>query len=140
MEVAFFKCRCFICFKSFEVPSLPDSTYGQWLFSNQEKKYFTYSLGQSENLELAIQETLVSSKKLQIENDNTKGDTFVKLIALASNENSTPILGYNKCPRCGSKLHSNPNTKIGLKEIRHLSFPKSKDEINEKLKRAITQV
>ena len=138
MEGAFFKCRCFICFKSFEVPLLPDSTYGQWLYTNQKGDFYTYSLKQSEVAETAIQTILDKSPKLQQENDNSKGNTFVKLVGNASNENADPILGYNKCPRCSFKFHSFPKTKTQIKKINHLSLSNSKEEIIGKLKRATT--
>lgn len=125
MKIAYFKTRCFVCWKGFEIAQLPDSAYGEYLFidyKNREFKYFNwFENGEIENV---IKHVLAENEKLQLENDNTKGNTAIKLVGLLADFKFEPIFGYVKCPRCSTKFHSFPNNRTRIGEINKLTFEK----------------
>lgn len=125
MKISYFKTRCFVCWKGFEVALLPDSAYGEYLFidyKNREFRYFNWS--ESGETEKVIKLVFTDNEKLQIENDNTKGNTAIKLVGLLADSDFEPIFGYVKCPRCSTRFHSIPNNKTRIGEINELTFEK----------------
>lgn len=111
-------------------------TYGQRIFADYKKQEFRYFEWSNDSKNGVIVDELIKSNfKLQVDNDNTKGNTATKLISYLADGNFEPILGYAKCPRCSCRFHQ-PPTKFKLtadlptlsfKDVDHLS---SKDKLN----------
>ena len=77
-------------------------------------------------------EKLDSDSTLAQKNDDTKGNTYLKLAGKLSDGEFEPIFSNVKCPRCKIGFHSFPNNKIGITNIAELTFEESK-------KRTITE-
>ncbi len=123
MKVELFKVRCFICFKGFEIPRLPDSLYGEHFFINHDTWEFRYfSWHNSSEVSNTVEEALKQSFELRCENDNTKGNTTLKLIGKLADGNYEPILGAVKCPRCSLRIQSFPNYRTTQIEVESLTF------------------
>lgn len=125
MKIAYFKTRCFVCWKGFEIIQLPDSAYGEYLFIDYKTRVFRYFnwIGNGE-IENVIKLVLSDNEQLQFENDNTKGNTAIRLVGLLADCNFEPIFGYVKCPRCSTRFHSISNNKTRIGEINELTFEK----------------
>lgn len=122
MKTTFFKSRCLVCWKNFEVPLLPDSSYGDSLYYDKQTKKFSYfNWFDNTEIEKCIKEFLSKNPKLQFSNDNTKDNIALQIVGFIANGNKECILRY-RCPRCGLKFNSISNTKTGIKEIETLNF------------------
>lgn len=126
MKVAFFKCRCLVCWKGFQVPKLPDSSYGDYLYFNKDTKLYSYfswfNNSSTQDITNLISEFISKNEKLVIANDNSRGKTYGELFGLVSDGNNELINGFNRCPRCNFKLSMDFDTKTDLKEIEELCF------------------
>ena len=125
MTVAFFKSRCLICWKQFEIPKLPDSSYGDNLYYDKKDKTFGYfSWFDNKNIEAYINSFLSFNDELQTLNDNTKGNTARQLVGLIADGDNECMLGLFRCPRCGFKLTYTSDTRMTFRDINELSFSK----------------
>lgn len=123
MTIAFFKSRCLVCWKGFEVPMLPDSSYGDNLYFDKKAKTFSYfSWFDDKEIQNFVTDFLLKDKKLQCLNDDTKGNTIRQIVGLIADGDKECILGYNRCPRCGLKFNSISDKKTVEKEIDKLRF------------------
>lgn len=123
MTVAFFKSRCLVCWKGFDVPLLPDSSYGDSLYYDKTSKTYSYfSWFDNKEIESCVTDFLSKRSELQFINDDTKGNTARKIVGLMTNGDKECVLGYNRCPRCGLKFNSMSEAKTAIKEIGKLSF------------------
>jgi hypothetical protein len=124
MNISYFKTRCFVCFKSFEVPRLPDSAYGEYLFSNDSNEYQHFNWFENENIRNSVDYILSKNIDLKIENDHTKGNVAIELVGKLADGNFKAESGNSKCPRCKRGFHSHPNIKTNEIEIEALTFSK----------------
>ncbi len=123
MKIAFFKSRCLVCWKGFEVPLLPDSSYGDNLYYDKRTKTFSYfKWFDNKEIENCVTDFLSKNPNFQFLNDNTKGNTARQIIGLMANGDKECVLGYNRCPRCGLKFNSVSNRRIDTGEIEILNF------------------
>ncbi len=123
MTIAFFKSRCLVCWKGFEVPLLPDSSYGDNLYYDKTSNIFSYfSRFDNEEINNCLTDILSKTPEIQILNDNTKGNTARQIVGLMADGDKECVLGFNRCPRCRLKFNSVSNTKTDIKEIGQLSF------------------
>jgi len=125
MTLAFFKSRCLVCWKGFEVPKLPDSSYGDQLYYDKRLKTFSYfSWFNNKEIEDNLAHFLSQKPDLQLSNNNTQGNTSVQIVALIGDGNNECVLGYNRCPRCGLKVTWVFDTKTAVREVQQLKFTK----------------
>jgi len=123
MTIAYFKSRCLVCWKGFEVPLLPDSSYGDNVYYDKTAKTFSYfSWFDNKEIENCLTDFLSKNPKLQFTNDDTKGNTARQIVGLMANGDKECVLGYNRCPRCGLKFNSVSDTRTEIKEIETLNF------------------
>ena len=123
MTIAYFKSRCLICWKGFEVPLLSDSSYCNNLYYDKTAKTFSYfSWFDNKEIENCITDFLSKNPKLQLLNDNTKGNTTRQIVGLIADGDKECVLGFNRCPRCGIKFNSVSDTKTKEKKIEQLCF------------------
>jgi len=123
MTEAFFKSRCLICFKSFEVPKIGCVTYDSSLFYDKTRKLFGhFTWDNKKEINDLIGDFLSLNPKAQEKIDETKGIVVRQLVAFIADGDWEPILGFNRCPRCGIKLNSVSNKMITFKEIEELTF------------------
>jgi len=125
MTIAFFKTRCLVCWKGFEVPLLPGSSYGETLYYDKTAKTFSY-FSWFDNKEIEVQncvtDFLSKNKEIQYLNDNSKGSTTSQILGLIADGDKECILGYNRCPRCGLKFNWVSDIRTEIKEIGTLQF------------------
>ena len=127
MEIAEFNVRCYVCWKHFLIPALSDFSYGEFLFVNYKTREFRYfNRIENREVESIITAKLNSDSSLEQKNDDTKGNTALKLIGKLSDGEFEPIFSNVKCPRCKIGLHSFPNNKNGMMKIAELTFKESK--------------
>jgi hypothetical protein len=123
MTITFFKSRCLVCWKGFEVPLLLDSSYGDNLYYDKSAKTFSYfSWFDNKEIENWVTDFLSKKPELQFSNDNTKGNTARQIVGLMANGDKECVLGYNRCPRCGLKFISVSDKRTEIKEIETLIF------------------
>ncbi len=123
MTIAYFKLRCLICWKGFEVPLLSDISYRNNLYYDKTAKTFSYfSWFDNKEIENCITDFLSKNPKLQLLNDNTKGNTTRQIVGLIADGDKECVLGFNRCPRCGIKFNSVSDTKTKEKKIEQLCF------------------
>src|SRR5574343_551148 len=123
MTITFFKSRCLVCWKGFEVPLLSDISYRDDLYYDKTAKTFYYfSWFNNKKIENCVKDFLSKKPELQFLNDDTKGNTARHIVGIMANGNKECVLGYNRCPRCGLKFNLVSDTKTGIKEIEQLSF------------------
>jgi hypothetical protein len=123
MKVAFFDSRCLICFKGFKVPKLPDSSYGDNLYYDKREKAFSYfSWFENKEIQDIISNFLSTHSEIQARNDDTKGNTAIKLVGLIADGDKEPVFGFNRCPRCAVKLNYVSNNRTSIDTITELSF------------------
>lgn len=136
MEIALFNTRCFVCWKKFSIPALSDFNYGELLFVNYKTREFRhFNRFDKVEIEKIISAKLNNDEELQFENDDTKGNTYLKLVGKLSDGEFEPIFSQVKCPRCKIGFHSLPNKKSGITNITELTFENSKKKtIEENLK------
>lgn len=136
MDITHFKVRCFICFKRFEVPRLPNSAYGEQLFSNDKNEFRYFNWLDNEDIKNSVDYILSQDADLQIENDRTKGNTVFEIVAQLADGNFKAEFGYSKCTRCKNRLHSQPNTKVAKIAVKLLTFNEiSQLDLDEQLRR-----
>ncbi|MEM9829013.1 MAG: hypothetical protein AAF944_00165 [Bacteroidota bacterium] len=131
MKTAYFRSRCLVCWKSFEVPKLSDMSYGETLYyekSIDEFGYFNWI--ENQDKEKIISLFLDTDPELQFKNDETKGNIAVKIIGLIADGDWEPILGHSRCPRCKYKFNYVSKRRSQIKNINLLSF-KSFDVLKE---------
>ena len=123
MTASFFKSRCLICLKGFEIPKIDGKPYDSSLYYDKTQKIFAhFTWDNKKEINSLISDFLFANPKFQEKNDDTKGNTVRQLVAVIADGNWEPILGFNRCPRCGIKLNSVSNTVTGFKEISDLTF------------------
>jgi DNA-directed RNA polymerase subunit RPC12/RpoP len=123
MKIEHIKTRCFICWKSYEIGQLIDPNNSEHLYIDYKtREYRYYNWGRNKEIEKVILLILDNNKKLQTENDNTKGNTAIELIGLLADYSFEPILGYVKCPRCSTRFHSLKKNKTRIGMVGELTF------------------
>jgi len=123
MKIAFFKSRCIVCWKGFDVPSLSEISSGDNLYYDKTSKTFSlFKWFDNREIESCITDFLSKKTELQLLNDETKGNTTRKIIGRIADGDKECVFGFNRCPRCGIKFNSVSDTKTEVKEIGHLSF------------------
>lgn len=111
MNIAYFKIRCFVCFKSFEIPKLPDSAYGEYLFCSDGMEFRHFNWFENKDLKNTVEYILSNNFELQVENDNTKGRKAIEIVAKLADGDFNSEFRFSKCPRCKNRFHSYPNKK-----------------------------
>lgn len=122
MKISYFKVRCFVCFKSFETPCLPDFTYGDGLFVNSTNEFRYFNWLENDIVIETVDYILSMNPRLQLKNDITKGGFAQKIVSQLADGDFRIKSGYSKCPRCKCRFHSYPNRKTTIKEIAVLTF------------------
>lgn len=121
--IPFFKSRCLICWKGFEVPLPPHGPGKLYLYCDKSAREFScFNRFDNQEIENVIIEWLSKKPDLQFLNDETKGTTALDIAGLLANGNQECVSGYHRCPRCGLKFNLVSNTKACIKEIRQLTF------------------
>jgi hypothetical protein len=125
MKIAFFKSRCLVCWKSFEVPKLPDMSYGDYLYYEKSRNEFGYfNWMDNQGKERIIGLFLDTDPELQFKNDEIKGNVVTKIIGLIADGDWEVILGYDRCPRCKFKFNYVSDRRTQIKNIELLQFYK----------------
>ena len=123
MDFPFFKSRCLICWKSFEVPRARDSmNMTKIYFEKRIKTFGYYTWPTNKIVEDDVIDFLSLNQKLQIENDNSKGNAVYRLIGFIADGDWEVVLGFNRCPRCGIKLNHISNAPSLTNEVDELRF------------------
>lgn len=123
MKIAFFKTRCLVCWKLFEAPVLPDSSYGENLFyDKKQKRFFYFNWFDNKEIENCVNDFLFKNNELKSRNYDRKGIKAKKILEFMANDDKECVLSHNRCPRCGLKFNSISNTKTDIREIEEMNF------------------
>ena len=117
--------RCLCCLVRFEVPFLKESENHIRLFYDAETKdYGFYSWEVDGENEAVIKTVLENNVELAIENDNTKGETALRLIGHLADGHFEPVINNYHCPNCGSTNQNCKSKGTKIMEVKRLTFVK----------------
>ena len=123
MTISFYKSKCLVCWKGFEVPLLSDSSYGDTLYYDKtNKEYYYFNWFDNKEIENSVIDFLNNHQEFQIKNDDDRGNTARKIVGIMADGNKENVIGYNRCPRCGIKFNFVTGRKTEVKEIENLNF------------------
>lgn len=123
MEFFIYKLTCYVCWKSFLIPDTSKSKNEVQIFINYKNREFRfYNLQGNEEINYVLLKKFHSNSELQVKNDNTRGQTYLKEVGKLSEGNFEPVFSSIKCPRCNLKFQSFPKKTLDKVVLDELSF------------------
>lgn len=128
------KKKCLLCFKQF-YSAIYNAKDANILFYGTNGEYKYVVSGQLGELDRLIDIKIEGNVLLQIENDDTKGEAYKRLIADYLIGGLQYYVGIDKCPRCGFIFHidSNKHSKSIAIEKAEIDIQKVKNELHTML-------
>ena len=140
VKVSTIRVKCRPWGHQFEFPILSDSSYGEFIYSNQNGKSYTYFNGINNNAWDFVQETIsFNGKRIK-----DYGKTIQKIIGLIADKKEPTETFQNEriiCPVCGRNAwHVYRDNVVGFIELEEMSFKRFEQlNLNER-KREIEEL
>jgi DNA-directed RNA polymerase subunit RPC12/RpoP len=123
-RVSFYKAKCVACFKSSEVPTVDKPLQSKRYYfvpRSFEVRFATFS--KESALDGILCMILDNDKKLQMKNDDSKGQVAWSLIGCLADFGPWILIdGNNRCPHCGSRLLYKSSTLVTSVIATELTF------------------